>query len=91
MTKIHETFYRENVNEFVGLNSGVKGELTVVLSTQYEKYNLATDNFDEDKLKVEIRKYLKRYSLKDVVNLISQKNKLPKKKVYNLCLKLKNL
>ena len=91
MTKIHETFYRENVNEFVGLNSGVKGELTVVLSKQYEKYNLATDNFDEDKLKVEIRKYLKRYSLKDVVNLISQKNKLPKKKVYNLCLKLKNL
>ena len=91
MTKIHETFYRENVNDFVGLNSGVKGELTVVLSKQYEKYNLATDNFDEDKLKVEIRKYLKRYSLKDVVNLISQKNKLPKKKVYNLCLKLKNL
>ena len=80
MTKIHETFYRENVNEFVGLNSGVKGELTVVLSKQYEKYNLATDNFDEDKLKVEIRKYLKRYSLKDVVNLISQKNKLPKKR-----------
>ena len=34
-------------------------------------------------------KYLKRYSLRDVVNLISEKNKLPKKEIYNLCMQIK--
>ena len=44
---------------------------------------------DKEKLNVEISKYLKRYTLKDVVKLISEKNDLPKKKVYELCLKIK--
>ena len=89
MTKIHETFYRENLQDFKGLGTDVKGELTVVLSKRQEKYNLKEVDFDENNLKTEIKKYLKRYSLKDVVNLVSVKNKLPKKKVYNLCLKIK--
>ncbi len=89
MTKIHETFYRENLEDFHGFKTTLKGELTVVLSKMRGKYNLQTDNFDENKLNSEIKKYLKRYSLKDVVNLLSEKNKLPKKMIYNLCLKLK--
>ena len=89
MTKIHETFYRENLEDFKGLGTDAKGELTVVLSKRKEKYNLKEDHFDEDNLRIEIRKYLKMYSLKDVVDLVSVKNKLPKKKVYNLCLKMK--
>ena len=89
MTKIHETFYRENLENFDTFKNDIKGELTVVLSKKKEKYNLETESFDEDKLRVEIKKYLKRYSLRDVVNLVSEKNKLPKKKVYNLCLKIK--
>jgi len=89
MTKMYETFYRENLEDFKGLGTETKGELTVVLSKREEKYNLKGENFDEKNLKNEIKKYLKKYSLKDVVNLISVKNKLPKKKVYNLCLKMK--
>ena len=89
MTKIHETFYRENLEDFKGLGINVKGELTVVLSKRKEKYNLEKENIDEDNLRMEIKKYLKRYSLKDVVNLISVKNKISKKKIYNLCLKMK--
>ena len=89
MTKIHETFYRENLENFDAFKNSIKGELTVVLSKKKEGYNLQTESLDEDKLKVEIKKYLRRYSLRDVVNLISEKNKLPKKKVYNLCLKIK--
>ncbi len=89
MTKIHETFYRENLEDFHGFKTTLKGELTVVLSKMGGKYNLQTDYFDENKLNSEIKKYLKRYSLKDVVNLLSEKNKLPKKMIYNLCLKLK--
>ena len=89
MTKLHENFYRENLKSFKGFKKTIKGELTVVLSKREEKYNLKDKNFDENNLRTEIRKYLKRYSLKDVVNLVSVKNKLPKKKVYNLCLKMK--
>ena len=37
-----------------------------------------------------IRKYLKNYSLKDTVELILETEKINKKKVYNLCLKIKN-
>tara|TARA_X000000368_G_scaffold190199_1_gene149978 strand:- start:220 stop:1059 length:840 start_codon:yes stop_codon:yes gene_type:complete len=89
MTKIHETFYRNDLKEIANFSSRIKGELTVVLSKNNKKNNLNIDNFDKDKLKVEIKKYLKRYSLKDVVKLISEKYKLSKKKVYDLCLKIK--
>ena len=37
-----------------------------------------------------IKKYLKNYSLKDTVNLILETEKINKKKVYNMCLKIKN-
>ena len=37
-----------------------------------------------------VKKYLKKYSLKDTVNLILETEKINKKKIYNLCLKIKN-
>ncbi len=89
MTKIHEAYYRKNLNDFDSFKSKIKGELTVVLSNIGKKDRLKDNNIDKKNLKLEISKYLKRYSLRDVVNLISQKNKLPKKEIYNLCLKIK--
>ncbi len=88
MTKIHETFYRGSIDNFKNFESSTKGELTVVLS----KKNLKKNNHfsvDERKLNKEISSYLKRYTLKDVVKLVSEKNNLPKKMIYNLCLKIK--
>ena len=38
---------------------------------------------------IEIKKMLKKYSHKDVVEFISKKENLPKKMIYNYCLKLK--
>ena len=35
-------------------------------------------------------KYLKKYSLKDVVELISKKENISKKKIYDICLRIKN-
>ena len=88
MTKIHETFYREDLDKFQGFQESLKGELTVVLSKKIN--NSSQDNvFDEKKLRKDIKSYLKRYSLKDVVKLISEKNNLSKKKVYNICLSVK--
>ena len=66
----------------------MKGELTVVLSGKKAK-NSKANVLNEEKLKSEITKYLKRYTLKDVVKLISEKNNLPKKQVYSLCLSIK--
>ena len=37
-----------------------------------------------------IKKYLKNYSLKDTVNLILETEKMNKKKIYDLCFKIKN-
>ena len=88
MTKIHETFYREDLDTFEGFKSVLKGELTVILS---KKNNKSPNDIaiNDDRLKVEISKYLKRYSLKDVVRLVSEKNDLSKNKIYKLCLSIK--
>ena len=37
-----------------------------------------------------IKKYLKNYSLKDTVSLILETEKVNKKKIYELCLKIKD-
>ena len=88
MTKIHEAFYRANLDNFSGFKKDLKGEMTVIISKNNDK-NLKKDILNEVSLMSEISKYLKRYTLKDVVKLISEKNNLPKKHVYNLCLKVK--
>ena len=64
----------------------LKGELTVVVSKNY------TNNEPESGVDIinQANKYLKKYSLKDVVELISKKEKISKKKVYEICLKIKN-
>ena len=42
-----------------------------------------------ESVKIEIKKMLKKYSHKDVVEFISKKENLPKKIIYEYCLKLK--
>ena len=88
MTKIHETFYRGSLDSFNELERSTKGEITVILSKR-KSTNIKENVFNREDLKIEIKKYLKRYTLKDVVKLISEKNNLPRKKVYDLCLNIK--
>ena len=45
---------------------------------------------NEKKIVNKARKYLKNYSLKDTVDLILETEKVNKRKIYNLCLKIKN-
>ena len=86
ITKIHEAFYREDIDDLKLFNNSIKGELTIVIS---EKDNI-TQKYDEEKIVNKAKKYLKNYSLKDTVNLIFESEKINKKKIYNLCLKIKN-
>ena len=88
MTKIHETFYRDELDKFSVFKENLKGELTVIISGKNENYD-SKIVINTKHLNNEIKQYLKKYSVKDVVNLISQKNNLSKKKIYDICLKLK--
>ena len=88
MTKLHETFYRDTVDNFEGIKNNIKGEMTVILSRK--KQEIQKKNESEDlAINEEIALYLKRYSLKDVVKLVSEKHGLSKKKIYDQCLKIK--
>ena len=86
ISKIHETFYRDKIGKIKPFKITPKGELTIVISKIYT-INESVSDLD---IVVEATEYLKKYSLKDVVELISKKEKISKKKVYEVCLKIKN-
>ena len=87
MTKIHETLLREDVDQVKMFDERIKGELTVIVSEK----NIEKKSLDKEKIVNKAKKYLKKYSLKDTVDLILETEKSNKKKeIYKLCLKLKN-
>jgi len=87
MTKLHEDFIRGKVTSIKDLSENLKGELTVVLSEKNKEKNFQQKI--SESVKIEIKKMLKKYSHKDVVEFVSKKEDLPKKIVYDFCLKLK--
>ena len=86
ISKIHETFYRDKISTIKAFKTTLKGELTIVISKIYTNNKYVADN----EIINQANKYLDKYSLKDVVELISKKEKISKKKVYEICLKIKN-
>ena len=86
ITKIHEFFYRGDVKSITIFKKPLKGELTVVISEKKLETKVDNTNIIVNKVK----KYLKKYSLKDTVELISKMEGTNKKKVYDICLKIKN-
>tara|TARA_B100000029_G_scaffold46097_1_gene42539 strand:+ start:4806 stop:5651 length:846 start_codon:yes stop_codon:yes gene_type:complete len=87
MTKINEKFIRGEINSIKDFSSDLKGELTVILSEEIIEKNVKREIAES--VKIEIRKMLKKYSHKDVVEFITKKEKLSKKMVYDFCLKIK--
>ena len=85
ITKIHETFYRNSIKSIQPFKESLKGELTIVVSKKYNNNNVT----DEDIKKLSI-KYLKKYSLKDAADLVSKNKKVSRKRVYAICLEIKN-
>ena len=86
MTKIHEEAIRGKIESIESFSSNFKGELTVVLSGKMKDKNIKKEI--SESVKIEIKKMLKKYSHKDVVEFFSKKENLPKKIIYNFCLKL---
>ena len=64
----------------------IKGELTVIISEK----EITKKILDKEKIVNKAKKYLKKYSLKDTVDLILESEKINRKEIYKLCLKVKN-
>ena len=88
MTKFYEEFIRTDVNKLEVFKSDPKGELTIVISEKTKERNSSIILKESDKKN--IRKMIKKLSIKDITDLISQNSNVPKKEIYNYCLKLKN-
>ena len=86
ITKSYETFYRSNVESIKFFKSSLKGELTIVISRK----NIKDDKIKDNEIEKQAKIFLRKYTLKDVVELISKKENLSKKKVYKICLNIKN-
>ena len=87
MTKIHEEFIRCKVEDLKKIKIYDKGELTIVISEKKESTNTFSFLIESDKKT--IKKMLKDKSIKDIIKKFSNK-KIPKKIIYDFCLKLKN-
>ena len=86
MTKKYETYIRQSIEKITPFKTQLKGELTIVISKKIKKKLLTTDYV---KIEKQVIKYLKSYTVKDIVKLMSKKEQVPKKIIYNLCIKNK--
>ncbi len=86
ITKMHEHFYRAKIDDIELFKNSLKGELTLVVSEKIVKKK----EINKEKIVNKAKKYLKKYSLRDTVNLILESEKSNKKEIYDLCLKIKN-
>ena len=86
LTKIHESFYRFEINNLKLFDKSIKGELTIVISEK----NIKEKSFDKNKIINKAKKFLKKYTLRDTVDMILETEKVNKKEVYQICLDLKN-
>jgi 16S rRNA (cytidine1402-2'-O)-methyltransferase len=88
MTKFYEEYIRTEVDILKPFKDNPKGELTIVISEK-GKMKKASLKLEESDKKT-IKKMIKKLSIKDITDLISQNSNIPKKIIYNYCLKLKN-
>jgi 16S rRNA (cytidine1402-2'-O)-methyltransferase len=87
MTKFYEEYIRTSIDNLEFSKFDTRGELTVVISGK-ETRNISIVLNESDKKN--IKRLIKKLSIKDITDLFSQKTNVSKKEVYNYCLKLKN-
>ena len=84
---MHETFYREDVDKINLFKSALKGELTIVISENKPKNEGLS--FNEESLRKKAKRFLKKYSVKDVANILFETEKVNKKRIYQICLDIR--
>ena len=88
MTKFYEEYIRSDIDDLEPFKPDPKGELTIVISEKLKEKNSSIILKESDKKN--IQKMIKKLSIKDITDLIGQNSSVPKKEIYNYCLKLKN-
>ena len=88
ITKFYEEFIRKNIDELELFEKEPKGELTVVISEKKLNKNIS-QKLSESDMNI-IKKMIRKFSTKEITDIVSQITHVPKKEIYNYCLKLKN-
>ena len=88
MSKFFEEYIRTDVDSLELYKKTPKGELTVVLSEKKDDKNVSNNLSESDRKN--IKKMIKKLSIKDITDLISQNKNISKKEIYSYCLELKN-
>jgi 16S rRNA (cytidine1402-2'-O)-methyltransferase len=88
MTKYYEEFVRSEIDKIESLKFELKGELTIVISEK--KYDKKITQILNESDKNIIKKMINILTIKEITDFINQNKKIPKKEIYNYCIKLKN-
>ena len=88
ITKFYEEFIRKNIDELELFEKEPKGELTVVISEKKINKNIS-QKLSESDMNI-IKKMIRKFSTKEITDIVSQITDVPKKEIYKYCLKLKN-
>ena len=88
MTKYFEEYIRTVVNTVDKVKFELRGELTIVISEKSIEKKASQNLSESDKNT--INAMIKKFTIKEITNLIHKNTKISKKEVYNYCLKLKN-
>ena len=86
MSKLYEEFIRLEIDDLKPFDKDLKGELTIVISQKNEK-NTSQELSESDKRI--IKKMINKFTTKEIINFITQNNKISKKIIYDFCLKQK--
>ena len=87
ISKLYEEYIRKNIDELELFDNELKGEMTIVISEK--KKENASQKLSESDINL-IKKMINKLSTKEITDLISSNRNIPKKEIYNFCLKLKN-
>ncbi len=88
MTKYYEEFIRSEIDNLDKTKIQLKGEFTIVISEKkHDKNNLQNLNESDKDM---INQIIHKLTIKEIVSLMNKRNNIPKKKIYDYCLKLKN-
>ncbi len=88
MTKFYEEYLRCEIQDLKLFEKEPKGELTIVISEK--KIDKKSSHLLSESDKKNISQMIKKLSIKEITNLITQKSSVSKKEIYNYCLKIKN-
>jgi 16S rRNA (cytidine1402-2'-O)-methyltransferase len=88
ISKFFEEYLRADIDTLKPFSENPKGELTIIISEILD--NKKNSQKLEETDKKNIKKMIKKLSIKDITDLISQNKDVSKKEIYNYCLKLKN-